>query len=80
MIEPTDAGGSGRPRGRDDVLGIWRFKRARYDAHRTADGFAEHLRDEVDRARLRVALVDTVDVAVRLVSATVWLRSGSQGR
>ena len=54
-----------------------RFNRARYDAQRTADAFAERLRNEVDPARLRVALVDTVDEAMRPVSATVWLRAGS---
>jgi hypothetical protein len=57
-----------------------RFNRARYDAQRTADGFAEQLRNEVDLARLRVALVDSVEEAVRPVSTTVWLRSGSEGR
>jgi hypothetical protein len=54
-----------------------RFNRARYDAQRTTDAFAEHLRNEVDLARLRLALVDTVEEAVRPASATVWLRSGS---
>jgi hypothetical protein len=54
-----------------------RFNRARYDAQRTTDAFAAQLRDEVDLARLRVALVETVEESVRPVSATVWLRSGS---
>ena len=57
-----------------------RFNRARYDAQRTAEAFTEQLRSEVDLARLRVALVDTVETAVRPVSATVWLRAGSEGR
>ena len=57
-----------------------RFNRARYDAQRTAEAFTEQLRNEVDLARLRVALVDTVESAVRPVSATVWLRAGSEGR
>jgi hypothetical protein len=57
-----------------------RFNRARYDAQRTAEVFTEQLRNEVDLARLRVALVDTVESAVRPVSATVWLRAGSDGR
>ena len=55
-----------------------RFNRATYDAQYTTDAFAAKLRDEVDLARLRVALVDTVDEAVRPVSATVWLRSGAE--
>jgi hypothetical protein len=55
-----------------------RFNRARYDAQRTTDGFAEQLRNEVDLTRLRAALVDTVEDAVRPASASVWLRSGAK--
>jgi hypothetical protein len=54
-----------------------RFNRARYDAQRTTEAFSEQLRNEVDLARLRAALVDTVEEAVRPVRATVWLRAGS---
>ena len=54
-----------------------RFNRARYDAQRTTDAFAGQLRNEVDLGKLRAALVDTVEEAVRPVSATVWLRAGS---
>jgi hypothetical protein len=57
-----------------------RFNRARYDAQRTTDGFAEQLRNEVDLTRLRAALVDTVEEAVRPASASVWLRSAEVGR
>jgi hypothetical protein len=57
-----------------------RFDRARYDADRTVDTFAEQLRNEVDLSRLRVALVDTVEDALRPGSATVWLRARSEGR
>jgi hypothetical protein len=57
-----------------------RFNRARYDAQRTTDAFAAQLRDEVDLARLRVALVDTVEEAMRPASASVWLRSAEVGR
>jgi hypothetical protein len=57
-----------------------RFNRTRYDAQRTVEAFAAQLRDEVDLERLRVALVDSVEDAVRPVSATVWLRVGSGGR
>jgi hypothetical protein len=55
-----------------------RFDRARYDGQKVVDAFARQLRDEVDLARLRVALVDTVEDAVRPVSATVWLRGGPE--
>jgi hypothetical protein len=54
-----------------------RFNRARYDAQRTTDAFAGQLRNEVDLGKLRAALVDTVEEAVRPASATVWLRAGS---
>ena len=57
-----------------------RFDRARYDGERTSTAFAEQVRDEVDLSRLRAALVDTVDAAVRPVSAAVWLRLGSDRR
>jgi len=52
-----------------------RFNRARYDAQRTVDGFAERLRNEVDLATLRSALVGTADDAVRPINSTVWLRN-----
>ena len=55
-----------------------RFDRARYDAQRTVDAFAEHLRNEVDLVRLRTALVATTADAVRPVNATVWLRAGPE--
>ena len=57
-----------------------RFDRARYDAERTVDAFAEQLRDEVDLIRLRAALVATADDAVRPVGATVWLRGARVSR
>ncbi len=56
-----------------------RFDRARYDAQRTVDAFAEQVRNEVDLARLGTALVATTDDAVRPVSTTVWLRAGTDG-
>jgi hypothetical protein len=55
-----------------------RFNRARYDAQRTTDAFAGQLRNEVDLGKLRAALVDTVEEAVRPASATVWLRAGTE--
>lgn len=54
-----------------------RFNRARYDAQRTVDAFAEQLRDEVDLTRIRTAFVATADDAMRPTKATVWLRVGS---
>ena len=51
-----------------------RFNRARYDAQRTVDGFAERLRNEVDLSTLRSALVTTADDAVRPINSSVWLR------
>ncbi len=50
-----------------------RFDRARYDGQRTVDGFAEHLRSDVDLASLRGSLAATADQAVRPASASVWL-------
>jgi hypothetical protein len=55
-----------------------RFDRARYDAQRTVDAFAERLRNEVDLTTLRTALVATTADAVRPVNATVWLRAGPE--
>jgi hypothetical protein len=51
-----------------------RFDRARYDGRRTVDAFAEHLRDEVDLARLSGAVLVTADEAVRPAAAGLWLR------
>jgi hypothetical protein len=51
-----------------------RFDRARYDGQRTVDAFAEHLRNEVDLARLSGAVLVTADEAVRPAAAELWLR------
>ena len=51
-----------------------RFDRARYDGRRTVDAFAEHLRDEVDLARLSGAVLVTADEAVRPAAVGLWLR------
>jgi hypothetical protein len=56
-----------------------RFDRARYDAQRTADAFAERLRDEVDIAVLVGALAGTADHAVRPSDVDVWLRRSGAG-
>jgi hypothetical protein len=52
-----------------------RFNRARYDAQRTVDGFAEQLRYDVDLGTLRSALSSTADGAVHPISSNVWLRN-----
>ncbi len=52
-----------------------RFNRARYDAQRTVDGFAERLRNEMDLGTLRLALSATADGSVNPISSTVWLRN-----
>jgi hypothetical protein len=54
-----------------------RFNRATYDAQQTVDAFAEHLRNEVDLARLRSALIVTVDDAVHPETSNVWLRGAT---
>jgi hypothetical protein len=51
-----------------------RFDRARYDAERTADRFAEDVRNEVDLGALRTGLVAVAIEAVRPGGAGVWLR------
>ena len=50
-----------------------RFDRASVDAQRTADAFAERLRDEVDLESLAEALEHTVVGAIRPTAASLWL-------
>ena len=50
-----------------------RFDRARYDAQRTADAFAERLRDGVDLEALAGELQGAVVGAIRPSSAGIWL-------
>jgi hypothetical protein len=50
-----------------------RFDRARYDARRTADAFAERLRDDADLEALAGELQRTVVGAIRPASAGIWL-------
>jgi hypothetical protein len=52
------------------------FDRARYDAQRTAEGFAERIRNEVDLVAVRGGLTAVATEAVRPVGASVWLRAG----
>jgi hypothetical protein len=55
-----------------------RFHRARYDAQRTADGFANLVRHQVDLGRIEESLVQTADRAVRPVGTSLWLRHGAE--
>ncbi len=57
-----------------------RFNRSRVDAEGAIGGFVARVRDEMDLAQLRTALVETADEAVRPVAATVWLRGGKGAR
>jgi hypothetical protein len=61
-------------RGRVQAAVNRRFDRDRYDGRRTVDAFAEHLREEVDLARLSGAVVVAADEAVRPAGAGLWLR------
>ena len=54
-----------------------RFNRARYDAQRTVETFAEQLRDEVDLGRLRALLIESADAALSPVTVGVWLRGSN---
>jgi hypothetical protein len=51
-----------------------RFSRARYDAGRTIDAFAEELRDEVDLDAVRVHLLGAVSQTMSPAHASLWLR------
>ena len=50
-----------------------RFDRARYDAHRTTESFADRLRNEVDLDTLAAELEATVHAAIRPTAASLWL-------
>lgn len=52
-----------------------RFDRARYDAQRTVERFAQRLRDEVDLDALRADLVQVMSAAIRPARASLWLPS-----
>lgn len=54
-----------------------RFNRARYDADRTVEGFAERLRDEVDLVSLSVDIARVVDNALKPSTIDVWIRRPS---
>src|SRR5262245_43890916 len=50
-----------------------RFDRGRYDAQRTADAFAERLRNEIDLDTLADELERTVARTVRATATSIWL-------
>jgi len=51
-----------------------RFYRSRYDAQRTLEVFAAHVRDEVDLDSLTDALRAASHSTVRPTTASIWLR------
>ena len=51
-----------------------RFNRARYDAQRMAEAFAERLRDEVDITAVTVDLDATIHAALRPTTLGLWVR------
>jgi hypothetical protein len=51
-----------------------RFNREGYDAARTAELFAQRLRDEVDPTAATVALVDTIGATLQPRAVAVWIR------
>jgi hypothetical protein len=56
-----------------------RFDRARYDAERTAQAFAERLRDETDLAAVTRDLTRTTRTALAPSTLGIWIRDGGAG-
>jgi hypothetical protein len=57
-----------------------RFNRARYDAQRIVEEFAQRLRDEVDLEALSAELRETATATVAPRSTSLWLRAGEVAR
>jgi len=55
-----------------------RFDRARYDARRTADAFAERLRNDVDLASVQGDLLGVVVGSLQPATVAVWTRDRQQ--
>lgn len=51
-----------------------RFNRARYDAARTVEAFAAHLRQEIDLASLSSELTDVIHRTMAPASVSIWLK------
>jgi MFS family permease len=56
-----------------------RFDRARYDARRTADAFAERLRNDVDLASVQGDLLGVVVGSLQPASVAIWTRNQPEG-
>ncbi len=56
-----------------------RFDRARYDARRTVDAFAERLRNDVDLASVQGDLLGVVVGSLQPASVAVWTRDRTEG-
>jgi hypothetical protein len=56
-----------------------RFNRRRYDATRTIEAFATHLRDEIDLDTLSGELVAVVDQTMEPTQVSLWLRRPDRG-
>jgi hypothetical protein len=54
-----------------------RFNRARYDAQRTVEAFAQRLRDEIDVEVLTTDLAEVAATSLRPAHASVWLTAGN---
>jgi hypothetical protein len=57
-----------------------RFNRARYDAQRTIEDFAQRLRDEIDLEALSAELRETALATMAPRSTFLWLRAGEAER
>jgi hypothetical protein len=55
-----------------------RFDRARYDATRTVDAFADQLRDEVNLDELRADFLGVVELTMAPAHESLWLRERSR--